>query len=61
MEINYQETSNDLLTRIRIHEMYGARNIDEWNTEVLKPSAGMKILDVGCGTGMSSYFIFSFS
>ncbi len=38
MEINYQETSNDLLTRIHIHETYGARNIDQWNTEVLQPT-----------------------
>ncbi|PWB72060.1 MAG: hypothetical protein C3F07_12620 [Anaerolineales bacterium] len=58
MEINYQETSNDLLTRIRIHETYGARNIDEWNTDVLKPTAGMKILDVGCGAGKQC-FLFS--
>jgi len=55
MEINYQETSNDLLTRIRIHETYGARNIDEWNTEVLKPVAGTKILDVGCGAGKQCF------
>jgi ubiquinone/menaquinone biosynthesis C-methylase UbiE len=55
MEINYQETSNDLLTRIRIHETYGSRNIDQWNTEVLQPTAGMKILDVGCGAGKQCF------
>jgi ubiquinone/menaquinone biosynthesis C-methylase UbiE len=55
MEINYQETSKDLLTRIRIHETYGTRNIDEWNTEVLKPTPGMKILDVGCGAGKQCF------
>jgi ubiquinone/menaquinone biosynthesis C-methylase UbiE len=55
MEINYQETSNDLLTRIRIHETYGARNIDQWNTKVLQPTAGMKILDVGCGAGKQCF------
>jgi ubiquinone/menaquinone biosynthesis C-methylase UbiE len=55
MEINYQETSNDLLTRIRIHETYGARNIDQWNTEVLNPTASMKILDVGCGAGKQCF------
>ncbi len=55
MEINYQETSNDLLTRIRIHETYGARNIDQWNTEVLNPTAEMKILDVGCGAGKQCF------
>jgi ubiquinone/menaquinone biosynthesis C-methylase UbiE len=55
MEINYQETSNDLLTRIRIHETYGARNIDQWNIEVLHPTADMKILDVGCGAGKQCF------
>ncbi|MGE5463902.1 MAG: class I SAM-dependent methyltransferase [Syntrophothermus sp.] len=55
MEINYQETSNDLLTRIRIHETYGARNIDQWNTDVLQPTADMKILDVGCGAGKQCF------
>ncbi len=58
MEINYQETSKDLLTRIDIHEKYGARNIDQWNTEVLNPQPGFKILDVGCGAGKQC-FLFS--
>lgn len=51
MEINYQETSKDLLTRIDIHEKYGSANIDQWTTDLLKPQAGMKILDIGCGAG----------
>ncbi len=58
MEINYQETSKDLLTRIDIHEKYGARNIDQWNIEVLDPKPGYKILDVGCGAGKQC-FLFS--
>lgn len=58
MEINYQETCNDLLTRIRIHETYGSRNIDQWTTEVLAPTVDMKILDVGCGAGKQC-FLFS--
>src|SRR5215216_4043784 len=61
MEINYQETSNDLLTRIRIHETYGARNIDQWNTEVLQPTATMKILDVGCGAGKQCFLYSDFT
>jgi ubiquinone/menaquinone biosynthesis C-methylase UbiE len=61
MEINYQETSNDLLTRIRIHETYGARNIDQWNTEVLQPTAAMKILDVGCGAGKQCFLYSDFT
>ena len=51
MEINYQETSKDLLTRIDIHEKYGSANIDQWTTDLLKPEAGMNILDIGCGAG----------
>ena len=58
MEINYQETSKDLLVRIDIHEKYGARNIDEWNMEVLQPKPEFKILDVGCGAGKQC-FLFS--
>jgi ubiquinone/menaquinone biosynthesis C-methylase UbiE len=55
MEINYQETAKDLLTRIDIHEKYGARNIDQWNIEVLNPQAGQQILDVGCGAGKQCF------
>ncbi|HXF86075.1 MAG TPA: class I SAM-dependent methyltransferase [Anaerolineales bacterium] len=51
MEIHYQETSKDLLTRIDIHEKYGSANIDVWTSELLQPQAGMNILDVGCGAG----------
>src|SRR3990172_596203 len=51
MEINYQETSRDLLTRIDIHERYGSANIDAWTNDLLKPQAGMNILDIGCGAG----------
>lgn len=55
MEINYQETSKDLLTRIDIHEKYGSANIDVWTNELLQPQAGMSILDVGCGAGKLSF------
>ena len=55
MEINYQETSKDLLKRIDIHEKYGSANIDMWTNELLQPQAGMKILDVGCGAGKLSF------
>ena len=51
MEVNYQETSKDLLTRIDIHEKYGSANIDVWTNDLLRPQAGMQILDVGCGAG----------
>lgn len=55
MHIDYQETSADLLTRIDIHEKYGSANIDVWTNNLLKPGAGMSILDVGCGAGKLSF------
>jgi ubiquinone/menaquinone biosynthesis C-methylase UbiE len=61
MEINYRETAKDLLTRIDIHEKYGARDIDQWTTDVLRPAAGMKILDVGCGAGKQCFLYSDFT
>ena len=55
MQINYQETSKDLLKRIDIHEKYGAKNIDQWTVDLLKPQPGMNILDVGCGAGKQCF------
>ncbi|HEX8991633.1 MAG TPA: class I SAM-dependent methyltransferase, partial [Anaerolineales bacterium] len=61
MEINYQETTKDLLTRIDIHTKYGARDIDRWTTEVLQPKPGMNILDVGCGAGKQCFLYSDFT
>jgi ubiquinone/menaquinone biosynthesis C-methylase UbiE len=61
VEINYQETGKDLLTRINIHEKYGARDIDQWTTEVLQPKPGMHILDVGCGAGKQCFLYSDFT
>jgi len=55
MKINYQETTSDLLTRINIHDAYGARDIDKWMLEVLPLEQGMTILDVGCGAGKQCF------
>jgi ubiquinone/menaquinone biosynthesis C-methylase UbiE len=55
MKIDYQETTNDLLTRINIHDVYGARDIDKWMLEVLPLEKEMKILDVGCGSGKQCF------
>ncbi len=60
MKINYQETTTDLATRIDIHNKYGGRNIDEWMLGVLKPSKGIKILDVGCGSGKQCFSFYDY-
>jgi len=55
MEINYQETTKDLLTRIDIHQKFGGRDIDQWMLDLLQPAKGSKILDVGCGAGKQCF------
>lgn len=55
MKIDFQETTNDLLKRIDIHNQFGARNIDQWMLELLPLKTGMKILDVGCGAGKQCF------
>ncbi len=57
MTFNYQETSRDLLTRIAIHEKYGTASLDAWMLDLLKPQAGMHVLDVGCGSGKQCFLI----
>ncbi len=51
MQFEYRETSEDLQTRIDIHQQYGSRDIDAWMLELLDPEPGSVILDVGCGSG----------
>ena len=58
MEINYQETSKDLLVRIDIHAKYGAANIDQWTVwNCSSPNPDFKILDVGCGSGKQCFLL----
>jgi ubiquinone/menaquinone biosynthesis C-methylase UbiE len=51
MKFDYQETTQDLATRINIHDVYGSRDIDEWMLDLLNLKSGMNIFDVGCGSG----------
>jgi len=55
MKINYQETTDDLQTRINIHDAFGARDIDQWMLSVLPLHQNMEILDVGCGAGKQCF------
>ena len=55
MKINYQETGDDLLARIDIHQRYGSRDIDQWMLDLLQPRKGIRILDVGCGAGKQCF------
>jgi ubiquinone/menaquinone biosynthesis C-methylase UbiE len=55
MKIDYQETTNDLLARIDIHQKFGSRDIDQWMLDVLDIQKGARILDVGCGAGKQCF------
>ncbi len=55
MKIEYHETTSDLQTRIDIHSQYGGRNIDQWMLDLLKLQPGIRILDVGCGSGKQCF------
>lgn len=60
MKIEYQETTNDLLTRIDIHNKYGGRDIDQWMLDTLALTPGIKILDVGCGAGKQCFSFYDY-
>ena len=60
MKIPYQETTNDLMTRINIHNQFGGRDIDEWMLQVLALQEGIKILDIGCGAGKQCFSFYNY-
>jgi ubiquinone/menaquinone biosynthesis C-methylase UbiE len=60
MKIEYQETTGDLQTRIDIHGKYGGRDIDQWMLDLLKLQRGIKILDVGCGSGKQCFSFYHY-
>lgn len=60
MKIEYQETTNDLQTRINIHNQFGSRDIDLWMLEILKLKKKSNILDVGCGSGKQCFSFYDY-
>jgi ubiquinone/menaquinone biosynthesis C-methylase UbiE len=59
MKINFQETTNDLATRIDIHNKFGSRDIDRWMLDTLNLQKGAAILDVGCGAGKQCFSFYN--
>jgi ubiquinone/menaquinone biosynthesis C-methylase UbiE len=55
MSFDYRETIDDLQTRIDIHKTYGGRDIDRWMLDLLAPAPGLRLLDVGCGSGKQCF------
>lgn len=60
MKIDYQETTNDLLKRIDIHNKYGGRDIDSWILDLIQLKKGDVILDVGCGAGKQCFSYYKY-
>jgi len=51
MSINFKEQVNSLETRIKIHDKYGSKNIDQWMIKKVHLKEKKIILDLGCGDG----------
>lgn len=60
MKIDYKETTNDLQTRINIHNSFGGKDIDKWMLDLLKINPGSKILDVACGAGKQCFSYYDY-
>jgi ubiquinone/menaquinone biosynthesis C-methylase UbiE len=61
MKINFLETTNNLQTRIDIHNIFGKKDIDEWMLNLLNlPKSYMKILDIGCGAGKQCFTFYNY-
>ncbi len=58
MKLDFQDTTDDLAKRINIHSQFGSRDIDQWMLEILDLQPGIKILDVGCGSGKQCFSFF---
>jgi len=59
MTINFKEQVDSLETRIKIHDKYGSKNIDQWMIDNLNLNKKKSILDLGCGDGKQIFAIYS--
>lgn len=50
----FDSDATALAERIRSHEKYGSRDLNEWIFSILNPDEGNAVLDLGCGTGKQS-------
>lgn len=60
MKINFKENVNSLETRIKIHDVYGSKNIDHWMLKKINLKKSQSILDLGCGDGKQTFAIKNF-
>tara|TARA_X000000368_G_C23022832_1_gene708792 strand:+ start:986 stop:1801 length:816 start_codon:yes stop_codon:yes gene_type:complete len=57
MKIDFKEDEKSLTNRIKIHDLYGSANIDDWMLDSIKVKKDESILDLGCGDGKQSFAI----
>ncbi|MFA5803201.1 MAG: class I SAM-dependent methyltransferase [Melioribacteraceae bacterium] len=50
----FNTDSKALVNRINAHDKFGSKNINEWIFQHMELSEGLKIVDLGCGTGRQS-------
>ena len=55
MKIDFTEDEKSLEQRIKIHDLYGSANIDDWMLEQIDVKKDEVILDLGCGGGKQSF------
>ena len=60
MKIKFKENVSSLENRIKIHDQYGSRNIDDWMLKKIRLKKNQAILDLGCGDGKQTFAINSF-
>ena len=60
MKTKCQETPSNLLVRSDIHNKFSSRDMDLWMLDLLEPTKGMTILDVGCGEGKHCFSFYNY-